>query len=289
MFPSRTAAHVINSPRVISAQRMTTQASNDSTSLVVNADSEDENEAGPAISAETNPSNLAPSASETSAPLDSDPFDDLGEKNTYFESLAGAQLAGMHYQKGEYEEAVAILEQLTQMESTNEFLRIMLAYSYTKIGNHTMAIYEWTGIVDEQPSNAEFVQSLAGELQLYNHRKVQIDTWNYLAERHSSILQFQNFLVAAYEDETRKHTASVFVSDPGSELALRMRSPYNLDNDCLFKSLYNTVDQFYTAMDKLENSGFGLGQDILPDISEMKLADLSMVPLFTGDILSQCN
>jgi hypothetical protein len=37
-------------------------------------------------------------------------------------------------------------------------------------------------------------------------------------------------------------------------------------------------------LDKLENSGFAVGLDILPDASEMELAEASNIAVFTGRV-----
>jgi hypothetical protein len=61
---------------------------------------------------------------------------------------------------------------------------------------------------------------------------------------------------------------------------LTTKFPFSLSSPGLCKSVYESVDHFYSVLDKLENSGFAFGLDLMPN--DVSLADPCDLDIFTG-------
>ena len=63
---------------------------------------------------------------------------------------------------------------------------------------------------------------------------------------------------------------------------LRVNFPFILSSPGLCKSIYESVDTFYSLLDKLDNPGFVLGMDYVRN--DIPLADPMDLEMFTGII-----
>lgn len=217
---------------------------------------------------------------------DWEPTSELLEKDMH-EGNLGKELADMHTAKGHHDDAVAVLEGLLAKNPSDFILRIKLAQSYTLKKDHAMAISKWKDLLEDQPWNAAFRRILAHEYKLHNDVALELSGWKDLAEKNPSG-QNQESLLAVYEAQTEA-LASAGLKKPssGSSSRLKIRSPFTLKTNSLFDILYKSAEALYGHLDKLENSGFAIGFDILPEVSEMILAEVSSVAVFTGMLMGE--
>lgn len=217
---------------------------------------------------------------------DWEPTSELTEKDMYDGSM-GKELADLHSAKGHHDNAIAVLEQLLIKSPSNFIFRIKLAQSYALKGDHAMAITKWKELLEDHPWNPALRRILTDEYKLHNDVALELSGWLDLAERYPSVQQNQVSLLAAYEAQTQALASTEVVNSCfGSTAKLKIRSPYTLRSNSLFDTLYKYADVLYEHLDKLENSGFAVGLDILPDVSEMRLAEASNIAVFTGRVSS---
>lgn len=138
-------------------------------------------------------------------------------------------------------------------------------------------------MVLDQPSNIHLVELLADAYKLHKDVNLEVSGWKELAEKNPSIQLFQDLLLTAYEAQIDLLNTTEIINDSmGSISKLRIRSPYLLKQESLFKSLYLSVDTIYGELDRLESSGFAIGLDILPEDLDVPVAHSSNTTLFTG-------
>lgn len=157
---------------------------------------------------------------------------------------------------------------------------------YLLMGRYELAINELEKLAKQDIASLELVSLLTQAYRGQGGIQGVIAGWKTLAEAHPDRTQFQDALVDAYEVlVNEKSTTTTTQEDGYSSLRLSVRHPYELDGESLFQLLYNSVDQFYNELDKLPNSGFALGFDILPDPCDFSWSDQDDISVFTGNTL----
>lgn len=84
------------------------------------------------------------------------------------------------------------------------------------------------------------------------------------------------------ESEYPTNTTTLESEDKYTRTTLSVGLPRNLMHSGLWLSFLNSVDRIYTELDKLPNSGFALGLDILPE--DIPIVDVDDISIFSGKI-----
>jgi hypothetical protein len=100
-------------------------------------------------------------------------------------------------------------------------------------------------------------------------------------ERNDNIPRAESF-ASLVQSTTANWYNKLSLSSKLPESTLDVRFPFTLSEKGLLRMLFDGADAIYSELDRLQDSGFAIGYDILPD--DMPLFDGSFNSAFSGTI-----
>lgn len=167
--------------------------------------------------------------------------------------------------KGDLNEAIAGWKELLLHNSSNVQLQWMLEQAYKSKGEIDDEITGWMDLVRANPLIEGYQQHLESAYNVKGENSNAIVGWSELVKIHPNCISIQRRLQRAYLAHVPQTAYLAVMQQLEPNVSLSVVQPLNRVETGLFKSFYNAIEQIYSKLDELDDSGIEFGIDILPD------------------------